>query len=287
MAKFITIVIVSFFTLATVGCDTTVVVEEGRPGPQGPAGPKGDPGENGIDGDDGAVGPQGPQGESGEDGQDGLPGPQGEAGEDGTDGVDGEDGDSCTIVDNGDGAANLVCPDGTTWSLDNDEETDDCRPYLVGDKVYTSWPDVFPEDVMVDNVNNRLTTQGVFTVKDGCGEGYFVTTIELRLNGVFLPAPSTMSMEVRIENEIQVAICTYQEFDLAYTCVVSGFNKAWVDPDGEGLDYEVTITGAPVIHVGNPTGRVQIVLGVIDAGTSVYGEVHVGPPSNLVWTSEE
>ena len=264
-------------------------------GHDGEKGDKGEPGVNGINGTDGAIGPKGDRGEpgksgqSGEDGEDGLTGPQGEkgqSGEDGEDGTDGRDGEnfkSCPI--------DFQCPDGYTCNpqgicLPDQDEKDECRPYLLDNKIITSWSDVYPEDMLVDNTNNHLTTQGAFSVKDDCGEGYFVTGFELRLKSIFISVPS-MTVEVQIENETRTSVCTYWEDHLEYSCKVTGFRNAWVNPHGEDLEYWVTITGAPVIPMGNPSDRVYIVLNTIDVGTNVAGEFHVNAESDLVWVTEE
>lgn len=180
MAKFIMFFFVSFFTLATVGCDTTVVVEEGRPGPQGPAGPKGDPGESGEDGEDGAEGATGPQG------------PQGE---------DGEDGDSCTIVENEDGTADLVCPDGSTWPLGDDGEVEDsCEPYLdypQKGQYMSSLAGIAPGTSLQVTESNgegdlaRATLVANLAVMGRCGEGLIVTSVYVEWENI----PSDMNTD--------------------------------------------------------------------------------------------
>ena len=55
----------------------------------------------------------GANGEDGAAGNDGSSGPKGLPGADGADGDDGKDGRDCTVEDNGDGTATIICTDGT------------------------------------------------------------------------------------------------------------------------------------------------------------------------------
>ncbi len=164
------VVLVSFFNLFLFACDTYVV--EGEPGPQGPAGEKGDkgdrgdPGKSGIDGEDGtdgAMGPQGPQG---------IPG------------QDGEDGESCTLVDNGDGTANLVCPDGTSLPLgDRQAEEDLCEPYTdypqrgayISSLIETTWT----SDLMINTAPGiaNMWVEMRVAIEDNCGYGVVINHV--------------------------------------------------------------------------------------------------------------
>lgn len=80
----------------------------GEEGLQGLQGSKGDQGNQGLQGPPGLKGDQGDQGFQGIQGIQGIQGPQG------IQGVAGLDGSSCSVLDNLDGTATMLCTDGTS-----------------------------------------------------------------------------------------------------------------------------------------------------------------------------
>jgi len=93
----------------------------GVPGEDGTDGVDGVDGVNGEDGVDGVDGTNGENGVDGQDGVDGTNGVDGENGTNGTNGIDGQDGSSCSVVDNENGTATLVCENGSEVTITLDQ----------------------------------------------------------------------------------------------------------------------------------------------------------------------
>lgn len=171
MSKFVVVVLVSFFNIFLVAaCDTHYVESLGQEGPQG------EPGEDGTDGVDGNVGPMGPQGEPGEDGE------------------------PCTIVESGDGTANLVCPDGSTWPLGDDEEVEEnlCESYLdypQKGQYVSSLAGIalgtFFEASKYEGDLARATLNMNLAVMQGCGKGLIVSSVYVEWENI----PSDMNTD--------------------------------------------------------------------------------------------
>lgn len=100
----------------------------------------------------------------GRDGENGINGVDGTNGQDGNDGAAGNDGSSCSIVENGDGSADMVCEDGTSTEIRGASEG--FQNVVVGDAILNSAAqiDAFEEanvrvvtgDLIISNLDARI-----------------------------------------------------------------------------------------------------------------------------------
>jgi hypothetical protein len=140
----------------------------------------------------------GANGEDGAAGDDGATGPNGLPGEAGVDGSNGKDGRDCTVEDNGDGTATIICTDGTRTIIGVNVDTGQNSTGGNGGGCFGSATDLLISEYIEGSSDNKAieifngTSEtiniGSYSLKKGVNGGNLATMVNL--SGTLEPGES-------------------------------------------------------------------------------------------------